>query len=129
MFDTDVEPDEKTIEREFWHTVTTAPNFTVQYANDVEGSAVIARIRHMRERLRSAAWMKSFDFSIIFYILLASCVIEKFACLARAFGFSLCSVCLPASRLYAHLAPYRKHPCKNMNAGFLSKPCVVWYTV
>jgi hypothetical protein len=40
VFETDVEQDEKTVEREFWNTVTTSPNFTVQYANDVEGSAV-----------------------------------------------------------------------------------------
>ncbi|EKX50736.1 hypothetical protein GUITHDRAFT_161702 [Guillardia theta CCMP2712] len=31
--------DERTVEREFWYTMSTASNFTVQYANDVEGSA------------------------------------------------------------------------------------------
>ncbi len=40
VFDTDEEQEEKIVEREFWNTVTTAHNFTVQYANDVEGTAV-----------------------------------------------------------------------------------------
>ena len=31
--------DEVTTEREFWHTMSTSNNFSVQYANDIEGTA------------------------------------------------------------------------------------------
>jgi hypothetical protein len=31
--------DEETVEREFWHTMSSSSNFTVQYANDIEGTA------------------------------------------------------------------------------------------
>jgi hypothetical protein len=31
--------DEQTVEREFWYTMSSSTNFTVQYANDVEGTA------------------------------------------------------------------------------------------
>lgn len=33
-------PSERDVEREFWHTVSTAQKFSVQYANDVEGTGV-----------------------------------------------------------------------------------------
>ena len=32
--------DERTAEREFWHTMSSSSNFSVQYANDIEGSAM-----------------------------------------------------------------------------------------
>jgi hypothetical protein len=31
--------DEATVEREFWYTMSSSSNFTVQYANDIEGTA------------------------------------------------------------------------------------------
>ena len=40
VFDQLEDPGERAIEAEFWHTISSAQNFTVQYGSDVEGTAV-----------------------------------------------------------------------------------------